>query len=311
MEEKNKKIQILLSTYNGESYLRDQLDSFLSLENYDDVKVLIRDDGSTDTTPQILHEYRKKYGFEVIEGQNIGLNRSMYELLQHRDKECAYYSFSDQDDVWQKDKLSRGIALLQKLDSSTPALYAACSHLTDTELNIQGHTFIPKRRLSFYNAMIQNVCPGHSQICNKAFMDVFSEKYSDGILVFDYWSYLIASAIGTVVFDPTPTTLYRQHKSNAIGCEHSRLKVLKIRMARVKSKVSAENARQLKSMYDVCSDVLPTEYKNEVERFFKGQKNFFTRIGYLLKSKAYRQTPIETLIFRFMYLFGRYNLSDK
>lgn len=303
-----KKIQILLSTYNGESYLREQLDSFVSLENYENVKVLIRDDGSTDSTVSILHEYSYKYGFEIIEGKNLGLNASMYELLRHRDKECEYFSFSDQDDVWLENKLSRGISELEKRNADIPCLYVACSYLTDDELNVNGHTFIPKRKLTFYNAMIQNVCPGHAQICNRAFMNVLAERYSEDIMVFDYWSYLLASAIGTVVFDPTPTTYYRQHKANAIGCEHSRLKILKTRMARVKTKVSVENARQLKAAYDVCSDILPEEYKRETERFFKGQKNFFTRIAYLLKSKAYRQTPIETLIFRFMYLFGRYNL---
>ena len=201
--------------------------------------------------------------------------------------------------------------MLEAMDASKPCLYVACSYLTDEELNIEGNTFIPKRKLSFYNAMIQNVCPGHAQIGNKAFIDVLSEKYSKDIMVFDYWSYLLASAIGTVVFDSTKTTLYRQHRANAIGCEHSRLKVLKIRVSRVKSKVSAENARQLKALYDVCYDVIPNEYKTETERFFKGQKNFFTRIGYLFRSKAYRQTPIETLIFRLMYLFGRYNYSDQ
>ncbi len=309
MKENDFKIQILLSTYNGERYLRDQLDSFLALENFKDVKVLIRDDGSTDGTLAILHEYQEKFGFEVIEGENLGLNASMYELLRHRDRCCEYYSFSDQDDVWLPDKLTRAIDALQKLDTSSPLLYVACSHLTDEDLNIQGHTFIPKRKLTFYNAMIQNVCPGHAQVCNAALVNVLFEKYSDSIMVFDYWCYLLASAIGTVVFDPTPTTLYRQHKSNVIGCEHSRLKVLKIRIARVRSKVSAQNAKQLKAMYDVASDVMPEEYKRETERFFKGQKNFFSRIGYLFHSKAYRQTPIETLIFRIMYLFGRYDFE--
>ena len=306
-----KNIQILLSTYNGESYLREQLDSFVALDNYENVKVLIRDDGSTDSTVAILHEYGSKYGFEIIEGKNLGLNASMYELLRHRDKECEYFSFSDQDDVWLKNKLSRGIAELKKLESDTPALYVACSYITDDELNIKGHTLIPKRKLSFYNAMIQNVCPGHAQICNKAFADVLAERYSDGIMVFDYWCYLLASAVGSVVFDKEPTTYYRQHTANAIGCEHSRLKILKIRLTRVKTKVSVENARQLKAAYDVCSDIFPDEYKREAERFFKGQRNVFTRLGYLLNSKAYRQTPIETLIFRFMYLFGRYNLNAR
>lgn len=306
METKKKKIQILLSTYNGERYLREQLDSYIALENFDEVKVLIRDDGSTDGTPAILNEYKDKYGFQIIEGKNIGLNASMYELIRLRDTSCDYFSFSDQDDVWLKDKLTRGISALEKYGTS-PALYVACSYLTDSDLNITGHTFIPKRPLTFYNAMIQNVCPGHAQICNSALANVIDGKDSKHMMVFDYWVYLIASCVGKAVFDPNPTTYYRQHGLNAIGCEHSKIKVIKTRIKRVKTKVSADNARQLKSLYRICSDIMPENYKKETERFFEKQKNFFTRLSYIFNSKVYRQTFIETLIFRLMYLFGRYN----
>ena len=79
-----KKIQILLSTYNGEHFLREQLDSFLRLEGFDNVAVLIRDDGSTDSTRDILREYSEKHGFEVILGDNVGLNASMMELTSGR-----------------------------------------------------------------------------------------------------------------------------------------------------------------------------------------------------------------------------------
>ena len=307
--DKNYKIQILLSTYNGEKYIREQLDSYLALENYENVKVLIRDDGSTDKTLEILEQYRKKHGFEIISGENIGLNASMYELMKNRDRNCDYYSFSDQDDVWQKDKLVRAIEFLSKEDNSLPVLYAACSYLTDEDLNINGNTFVPKKKLSFYNAMVQNVCPGHSQVANKALMDVLSEVYSDKMIVLDYWTYLLGSAIGKVVFDSKPTTLYRQHTSNAIGCEHSRFKVLKNRISRVKTKKSVLNAVQLKALCDTAGETIPEEYRKEADRFFKCQKKFFTRLGYVFSSKVYRQTAVETLIFKFMYLFGRYNIK--
>lgn len=307
--EKEYKIQILLSTYNGEKYIREQLDSYLALENRRNVKVLIRDDGSTDKTLEILEEYREKYGFEVISGTNIGLNASMYELMKHRDRDCDYYSFSDQDDVWQKDKLVRAAEVLSGNESSLPILYAAASYLTDGNLNITGKTFVPKKKLSFYNAMVQNVCPGHTQVINRAFMDILSEVYSDKMIVLDYWTYLLASAVGKVVFDEKPTTLYRQHTSNAIGCEHSRLKVLKNRISRVKTKKSVLNATQLKALCDVAGELIPEEYRKEADRFFKCQKNFFTRLGYIFSSKVYRQTAIETLIFKMMYLFARYNIK--
>ncbi len=281
----------------------------MALENYSDIKVLIRDDGSTDGTLDILREYSEKYGFEIIEGENLGLNLSMYELMRHRDRTCAYYSFSDQDDVWLPEKLKRAVDALSKFEDDTPALYSACSHITDDKLEIKGHTLIPKRKLSFYNAMIQNICPGHSEVCNNAFMNILSEKYSPDMMVIDYWAYLLASCIGEVVFDKKPTTLYRQHGKNAIGCEHSLIKTLKIRCSRVRSKVSVLNATQLKALCEVSSDIMPEEYKKEANDFFKSQRSFFTRFAYLFRSKVYRQTRAETLIFRLMYLFGRYNIK--
>ncbi len=303
------KIQILLSTYNGEKYLREQLNSYLSLDDHSNIKVLIRDDGSTDGTLAILREYEENFGFEIITGENLGLNASMYELLKRRDRNCDYYAFSDQDDVWLPFKIIRAVSSLFKNDLNSPALYSACSYITDEELNIKGHTIKAKRKLSFYNAMIQNICPGHSQVCNRSFIDILAETYSEDMMVFDYWAYLLASAVGNVIFDNEPTTLYRQHSSNAIGCDHSRFKTLKMRMNRVKTKISVQNAVQLKALCECASEFIAKEYKDEADDFFRSQKNFFTRLGYLCRSKAYRQTKIETLIFRLMYLFGRYNIK--
>jgi glycosyltransferase involved in cell wall biosynthesis len=105
----NKKIQILLATYNGERYLREQLDSFLALDNYEQVKVLVRDGGSTDGSLRILAEYEEHHGFEVIRGENAGFTACMFELFRRSDPACAYFATSDQDDVWLPDKLSAGI----------------------------------------------------------------------------------------------------------------------------------------------------------------------------------------------------------
>ena len=75
------KVQIMISTYNGAAYVREQLKSILRLSNADDVSVLIRDDGSTDDTPSILAEYAEEYGFRVIYGENVGLNASLQMLI--------------------------------------------------------------------------------------------------------------------------------------------------------------------------------------------------------------------------------------
>lgn len=305
-----KKIQILLSTFNGEKHLCEQLDSFVNLDNYSEVKVLIRDDGSSDLTAEILKEYSEKYGFEVLFGENVGLNRSLFQLLQKADRSCEYFSFADQDDVWLADKLSRADASLSQIPSDTPALYAACSSLTDDELNITGRTFIPKRT-SFYNAMVQNVCIGHTQVFNRAHLELLSSSYTDDMMIMDYWSYLLASCFGEIIYDKKPTTLYRQHSNNVIGYSNSFFRTLGIRMKRVRTKKSVKNAAQLKAFLDIFEERIPQEYRDETERFFKKQKSFFTRLGYVFSTRAYRQTFLETLIFKFMYLLGRYNIDPK
>lgn len=95
-----KTVQILLSTYNGEAWLRPQLDSYPALTGSFDGRVLIRDDGSTDKTREILREYARRYGFTVLEGPNPGVNRSVFELFAAADLSCDYFALSDPDDVW-------------------------------------------------------------------------------------------------------------------------------------------------------------------------------------------------------------------
>lgn len=310
-----KKIQILLSTYNGEKFIREQLDSYLALDNFNNVKVLIRDDGSSDSTVEILREYRNKYGFEVLEGNNIGLNASMHELILRRDKSCSYFAFSDQDDVWLPDKLSSAVNFIEEQKCSAPLLYAAMSYITDEELHITGKTFAPQKKLSFYNAITQNVCIGHTSVFNEELAVLLDRNYPVDIYtrihIIDYWTYMLAGACGKVVFEFKPTALYRQHGNNVVGYK-SGVRSLFMRLRRALTTDNAnKNSRQLKAFLETYSDIIPEEYKAEGEKFLKKQKNVFTRLGYVLTTKAYRQTRGENLIFRLMYLFGKYKIKSK
>lgn len=304
-----KNIQILLSTYNGEKYLREQLDSFVNLVNFENIKVLIRDDGSKDSTRSILKEYEEKYGFEIIIGENIGLNASMYELIKHRDKSCEYFSFSDQDDVWLPEKLSRAVKRLSEFDPKDPVLYASCSSLTDENLNITGHLHIPKKKLTFFNAMIENVCAGHTQVFNKAMMDLLSNRYTQNLVIFDHWVYLLATAVGKVIFDSECTTLYRQHTKNVIGYKASAIGKLKMKIRMVRNNICKKTTKQLIAFKDCCFDDISEKHQKELARFLQRQKNFFSRLAYAFSSKIYRQQTVETPLVKLMYVFKFYKLK--
>lgn len=108
-----KSVQVVMSTYNGEKYLKEQIDSILSQEGVD-VRLYIRDDGSSDRTTDILASYQEHKNVKIEKGNNLGFAKSFLTALDECD-EADYYAFSDQDDVWEKDKLSTAIEIFNCL----------------------------------------------------------------------------------------------------------------------------------------------------------------------------------------------------
>lgn len=307
----HKPIQILLSTFNGEKYLREQLDSYLSLEGFENVRVLIRDDGSEDGTLAILDEYQERYGFTLVKGENIGINASYSELLHHADVECEYFALSDQDDVWLPQKFSRAVKALDQLDSSKALLFASSTMITDADLAPMGKSVLPAKGVSFFNAMVQNVCSGHTQVFNRRLLqELRTHGFSNAVYI-DHWIYLVASGIGKVVFDEEPTVLHRQHGANAVGYEQNSLKNFQKRLMRLLKQAKQDpSALQLKDFYSGFAEKLPELYRKELIMYFSSQKNLFTRISYAIKTKVFRQKNIETFIFMFLYVLNKYKIVD-
>lgn len=309
--EGDKRIQILLSTYNGEKYLREQLDSYLAQKNYGEVKVLIRDDGSTDGTPDILRKYEKAEGFKVLYGSNVGINASYTELLQRSDPNCEYFSFSDQDDVWLPDKLSTAVkAIASCPNQKIPILCASRSQVTDEALEPIGASILPVRGLSFYNAMVQNVCPGHTQVFNRKLRDQLLQGDISHAHVLDWWVYLVASGLGRVVFLEEHTVLHRQHKGNAVGYQLDILRLFFTRLKRVRSDEAAQITCQLEGFLSDYGEILPEVCRLEVERFLNSQDHFHERVRYAFGGKCFRQTRYETLLVRCLYAVGKYRIRS-
>ncbi|MBQ9735579.1 MAG: glycosyltransferase [Clostridia bacterium] len=309
-------VQILLSTYNGERYLRAQLDSFLTLAGAEDVKLLIRDDGSTDGTRAILEEYRDAHGFEVIFGENVGLDESFRILFAHTDRSCSYFAYADQDDVWLPEKVARAVAALDGAPADEPVLYCARSHLTDEEGKIIGVTRKPTREPCFENAMVQNVCIGHTQVYNRKMLALLETLYTPDMFVMDHYAYLCAAAFGTILFDTEPVTLYRQHGRNAIGYGNTPFSVLKNRIRRTLAGVPNGHGKQLFAFREATrrADAPPLKerYAREIDSFLAGaERGVLSRLKFLSRTRAHRQGFFENLGFRVLYLFGAYNPKKK
>lgn len=120
------KVAVLLSTYNGSKYIKEQIDSILSQEGVN-IDIYIRDDGSTDETVNIIYEYKSNNIF-LTEGKNIGVGNSFMELLYSVPEIYDYYAFADQDDIWSEKKIRIAIEVLQK---NKKHLYASNQELID------------------------------------------------------------------------------------------------------------------------------------------------------------------------------------
>ena len=114
MEER---VDVLVATYNGEKYLREQLDSIIN-QTYKNIRILISDDCSKDKTQEILQEYEKKDNRIKIflHQQNLGSNKNFEFLIKQ--VESKFYMLSDQDDVWLPEKIERTIIRNQKVFST-------------------------------------------------------------------------------------------------------------------------------------------------------------------------------------------------
>ena len=131
------RICVMLSSYNGEKYIKEQIDSILAQKIDGEMILLVRDDGSTDETKQILNEYRSKYNnISWYTGDNLKAAKSFWDLVNSA-PDADYYAFCDQDDVWYPDKLVRAINALEK--EAIPALYASNVVVVDQNLNSIGN----------------------------------------------------------------------------------------------------------------------------------------------------------------------------
>lgn len=307
--ETGKHVQILLSTYNGESYLKEQLESILALERSVPYSVLIRDDGSTDGTKQILEEYRVKYGFQIAYGRNWGTTKSYEWLIRNSDPNCDYFAFSDQDDVWLPNKLTIAVIHLAQIEPQTPALFASRTCITDQNLHPIGISALPSRGISFYNAMVQNILPGHTQVFNRSLRILLAERGVSGAHVIDWWMYLVASSLGQITFSDTVSVLHRQHTNNSIGYRVGFLNSLQRRLTYLTHGKAPAISSQLCAFWGQYGDLLPSSYRDEVWMYLEGLSSFSSRRKYLHRSNVFRQKKAEDIVFRLLYLLGIYNFK--
>lgn len=229
-------INILLSTYNGEKYLSEQLNSLFkqTIQNF---ILLVRDDGSTDRTIDIIKDYQMKYPSRIMLVEdslgNLGSSRSFMKLLEYSNSE--YIMFCDQDDVWLPHKIELSLNKMKDLENiyskNVPLLIFTDLVVVNDKLNIISESFWRYQKLDpqisrdWRKLLAQNVITGCTIMINKKAKEV-SLPYLVETMMYDHWIGVNVAKYGKVDWINRPTVLYRQHSSNVAGAHKYGIKYI-------------------------------------------------------------------------------------
>jgi len=217
------KVNILLSTYNGEKYLSKQIDSIIN-QTFSNWNLLIRDDGSKDKTPQIIKEYCSKderiHFINESNISNVGVHRSFKELAAF--EEADYYFLSDQDDVWKKKKIEKMLQVAHGKSNSRwsgPKLYYSDLTIVNSKLEViseriknpEGNHKAPILK----DFLANNVVTGCSAMFNLTLRNLWLAD-SEIIALHDSMLGILAAAFGQLIFIDEPLIYYRQHEANVV-----------------------------------------------------------------------------------------------
>lgn len=222
-------ITVLLATFNGERFLKEQIDSLLS-QTFKDFKILIRDDGSKDATNDIIESYLKEYPekISVIKGKPTGSSLgNFFELLSACPE--GYAMLCDQDDVWCPEKIEKTFNLMREQEElfgeNTPVLVHTDAFVADKDLNVISDSFIKYEALSpefnkLNNLLVQNNVTGCTAMINNALLKLV-KKRPQNCVMHDWWIALVACLFGKTAFLNEPLMFYRQHGNNQVGAKQA------------------------------------------------------------------------------------------
>lgn len=265
---KEYKVCVMLSSYNGELYIKEQVKSILNQKNVD-VKLLIRDDGSRDCTALIIKELEKSDSrIKCILGNNLGFANSFYELLKAA-PESDYYAFSDQDDVWLDEKLIRTISGFVNEN----VLVSFCNaYTTDEKLNTTGslydENFKIKNKYTSFDDCIAHGC-----------LLAFSKKAKDILLNYvgtipvshDVWVCSICSFVGQIVYVPQKLSLFRRHEKATTFRDNKNYLLSLLKKVKTNKRPTQKCAQIIMDSYK--------DYLSEVDqKYFNHVINYSTRL---------------------------------
>lgn len=296
------KVSILLATYNGEKYVREQIDSILK-QTYQDFVLYISDDKSYDDTMCIINEYKEKYPvkIQILEHDSSTGSAKGNFLYLLKNVESDVFLFCDQDDVWTPDHIEilvNRYKLLSSEEKKLPVLIHTDLIVVNEKLDVIAPSFlhyakIPQEPNKHFYYLSNNVTGCVSLINNSLKEMVFSDYYKlndniDNIIMHDHLFALISVLFGKKIYINKPTNLYRQHGLNEVGAGSGYNLFDNIRKATfIKKQKNAieQSKRMMNFILDYFSSLDSVE-KNIMYEFVNiSNKKKIERVLFLLENK--------------------------
>ncbi|MCE5201239.1 MAG: glycosyltransferase family 2 protein [Synergistaceae bacterium] len=298
-------VTVLMSTYNGKKYLVEQIESILR-QTYTDLRLLVRDDGSSDSTLDILKYYGDLGHLAWYRGANLGPGRSFFDLVQNSPP-SDFYAFADQDDVWDPDKIEAAVKCLCEINSDLPAMYCSAVRPVDCDLNILPNTDTKTKVLpSFGLSLAENIAPGCTFVFNRESLEKFKNFKSEYVDMHDWAIYRIIMAFdGIVIYDENAHIAYRQHGNNVIGFSNRGIKKWIARFNRIRDKkyyrIRSAFAENIKNIY---YEELSEKNKRILDLIAEYHLSVMSRIKLAISDDIYMSHKTDSMIFSVLAILG-------
>ena len=299
-----KSVLVLLSTYNGEKYLKEQIDSVLGQEKVKTF-LLVRDDGSTDKTCSILEWYQKRGALKWYNGKNLGPARSFVDLIFHSKTDFDYYAFCDQDDIWDSNKLQAGVEVLK--DQEEAALWCSNCRIIDQNGSIVDEKMNENHpEFTIISQFVCGTTQGCAMLLNNKLRNYILRNEIHKMPMHDFVIMTYAIAKGKVIYDDTPYFGYRVHDNNVVAKEgknfirHVKGSLDKWFSSNHKNELSDFAMDFLRDN----SDYLDTTTYNYINTLIRSRRNFIDRFKLIFDERTKAQNKKAERSFKIRVLLG-------
>jgi glycosyltransferase involved in cell wall biosynthesis len=292
------RVAILMCTKDGALFIDDQLTS-IAAQTHKEWFLVVSDDGSNDQTIDKITRFAETHNqtITIRKGSRKGVCANFLSLANDTTIVADYFAFSDQDDIWNPDKVRRALTRLASVPADVPGMYCGRTELMSLDGHSYGLSPLFTKPPTFQNALVQNLGGGNTMVFNRATKRALEQAATTSVVLHDWWVYQLVSGTGGVVhYDLQPMLKYRQHPDNLIGSNLGwRARLMRLRMM-LSGRFRDWNDTNIAALSGLPAHLLQPKNRTILELFASARSGSLPRRLYNLKrSGVYRQTLLGNL----------------